>query len=75
MRFIALGLYAPDARYVRAKAYRKFLNLYVEEEYAGRMEVWGYFTLIRPYPDNLDRIHSDWSTPKLYLSPARITSD
>jgi len=55
MRFISLALEGPDERYVWARSWRgPFVNLYVEKEYKGPMMISGYFTLIRPYPDEID---------------------
>jgi len=62
---IALGLYAPDERYVWASHFRAFQNLYIDGAYCGRIPVCGYFTLIRPYPDTLDVLCEGWARVSL----------
>jgi hypothetical protein len=64
-RWIACGIYAPDESYIWAQHYRSHLNSYIEGVYAGQIQISGYFTLIRPYPDAVDNLISAMSKPKL----------
>ena len=60
MKYIALGIYAPNPSFVWAQHFREFMNSYADGVYSGRRTIEGYFTLIRPYPDKIDSILSEW---------------
>lgn len=65
MKYISLGLGAPNPNYWLATNFRERLGQWADGKYIGSAKVMGYYTLIRPYPDQIDTIIIGLHKPKL----------